>query len=151
VIPETWANLGRATNYGAELSGNWDISSRWRLSPGFSFLHMNISPEPAITDTANPSRGYSPKHQAQLRSSVKLSHRVEWDTSAYFVGVLSRGPVPAYTRLDTRLGWTLGESVYFSVGGQNLLTPHHFEFLNGYQVRPTVVERSIVAKATWRF
>jgi iron complex outermembrane recepter protein len=152
VFPSTWNNSGRAQNYGLELSGSWDVTSRWRLSPGLSFLHMSIHPEPqAGIASADASRGNTPRHQAQLRSSVKLSQRLEWDTSAYFVGILTNGPVPAYTRVDTRLGWTMGESMYFSVSGQNLLTPHHFEFLNGYQVHPTEVERSVVAKITLRF
>jgi len=152
VIPEMFGNLARARTYGAELSGNWDVTSRWRISPGFSLLRMKFMPDPASGDTTIAATGgYSPEHQAQLRSFVKLSHRLDWDPSAYFVGALSNGPVPAYTRLDTRLGWTLGESVYFSVSGQNLLSPHHFEFLNGYQIHPTEVERSIVGKITWRF
>ena len=135
-----------------ELSGTWDVTSRWRLSPGFSFLHMNVKADAASGDkTVAATGGYSPKHQAQLRSSVKLSPRVEWDTSAYFVGALSNGPVPAYTRLDTRLGWRMGESLYFSVSGQNLLSPHHFEFLTGNLTQPTEVERSVVGKLTWRF
>ncbi|HXP86938.1 MAG TPA: TonB-dependent receptor [Bryobacteraceae bacterium] len=151
VIPQVWGNSARAQTYGVELSGSWDITSRWRISPGFSFIHMSINPVPVALSVAAATWGNSPVHQAQLRSSVKLSHRLEWDTSAYFVGGLSNGPVPAYTRLDTRLGWTLGESVYFSVGGQNLLSPHHFEFLSGYQVQPTEVQRSVVGKVTWRF
>jgi len=113
---------------------------------------MNVRPDPSSADPVIAATGgFSPQHQAQLRSFVKLSHRLEWDTSAYFVGRLSNGPVPAYTRLDTRLGWTLGESVYFSVSGQNLLSPHHFELLSGNLVHPTEVERSIVGKVTWRF
>ncbi len=152
VIPEMWGNLARALNYGVELSGSWDVTSRWRLSPGFSLLHMNVKPDASSADpTVAATAGYSPKHQAQLRSSVKLSHRLEWDTSVYFVGVLSNGPVPAYTRLDTHLGWTMGEPLYFSVGGQNLLSPHHFEFVSGNLVDPTEVERSYVGKITWRF
>ncbi|HXP86936.1 MAG TPA: TonB-dependent receptor [Bryobacteraceae bacterium] len=158
VIPLTWGNLARAQDYGAELSGTWDVTSRWRLSPGFSMLHMNIKTDPASGDTGvAASAGSSPQHQAQLRSSVKLSHRLEWDTSVYFVGsltnggVLTHGPIPAYTRLDTTLGWAMGESVYFSVSGQNLLAPRHFEFLSGNLVQPTEVERSVVGKITWRF
>ena len=152
VIPELWGNSARAQDYGAELSASWDVTNRWRLSPGFSLLHMNVWTDPSgVAATPFALAGLSPQHQAQLRSSVKLSHRVEWDTSAYFVGALSAGPVPAYTRLDTHVGWTMGESVYFSVSGQNLLSPRHFEFLTGYQVHPTEVERSIVGKITWHF
>ena len=152
VLPIEWGNLARALNYGTELSGTWDVTSRWRISPGFSLLHMDVKPDASSGDTTVAATGgYSPKHQFQLRSSVKLSHRLEWDTSVYFVGVLTNGPVPAYTRLDTHLGWTMGESLYFSVSGQNLLSPHHFEFINGSLVDPTEVERSYVGKITWRF
>jgi iron complex outermembrane recepter protein len=152
VIPEMWENSARALDYGAELSASWDVTSRWRLSPGFSLLHMNVWTYPSnAAATPFASAGLSPQHQAQLRSSVNLSHRVEWDTSAYFVGALSAGPVPPYTRLDSHVGWTMGESLYFSVSGQNLLSPRHFEFLTGYQVLPTEVERSVVGKITWHF
>jgi hypothetical protein len=41
--------------------------------------------------------------------------------------------------------------VEFSVAGQNLLTPLHFEFFDGLQVSPTQVERSVVGRVTWRF
>jgi iron complex outermembrane receptor protein len=152
VIPIMWGNLAHALDYGVELSGTWDVTSRWRLSPGFGLLHMDVTPDASSGDTTIAATGgSSPKHQAKLRSSVRLSRRLEWDTSAYFVGMLSNGPVPAYTRLDTHLGWTVGDSVYFSVSGQNLLSPRHFEFLNGSQVLPTEVERSVVGKITWRF
>jgi iron complex outermembrane receptor protein len=151
VFPIVWGDLGWAHDYGFEVSGSWDVTSRWRLSPGFSFLHMNIQPGASSLDIPYDSAGSSPQHQAQLRSFVKLNRRLEWDTSAYFVGMLSNGPVPAYTRLDTHLGWTIGGFAYFSVTGQNLLTPRHFEFLNGFDVHPTEVERSIVGKMTWRF
>jgi iron complex outermembrane receptor protein len=152
VLPSMWGNLARATDYGGELFASWDVTNRWRLSPGFSYLHMNVTPDATSGDTSiAASSGYSPKHHAQLRSSVKVSNRLEWDTSAYYVGVLSTGALQGYTRVDTHLGWTASESVYFSVSGQNLLTPRHFEFLNGYQVHPTEVERSVVGKITWRF
>jgi iron complex outermembrane receptor protein len=151
VFPTEWQNQGRATNFGAELSGNWDVTGRWRISPGFSFLHMNVRPISVNRDSTQPTADYSPSHQAQLRSSVKLTRHLDWDTSVYFVGVLKNGPVPAYTRVDTHLGWTMRENVDLSVSGQNLLAPRHFEFVNGYQVMPTEVERSVVGKATWRF
>jgi iron complex outermembrane recepter protein len=67
------------------------------------------------------------------------------------VGALRYGPVPGYTRLDTRLGWRAGESIEFSVAGQNLLTPRHIEFRDGMSTNVTQVERSIVGKVTWRF
>jgi hypothetical protein len=61
------------------------------------------------------------------------------------------GPVPAYTRFDTRLAWQLRESVAVSIDGQNLLRPSHAEFHNAYEVRRTLVQRSIFTTITWRF
>lgn len=152
VLPSTFANLAHANNYGVETYANWNLTRRWRLSPGFSFLQMKIGVDPSSHDTSAQSKvGYSPKHQANLRSTLNLPHNLEWDTSASYVGSLGKGPVPSYTRLDTRLGWRVGEGVEFSVAGENLLTPRHFEFLDGVQVHPTQVERSVVGKVTWRF
>jgi iron complex outermembrane receptor protein len=152
VLPNHRHNLAYANNYGAEIFANWNVTRWWQISPGFSFLQMKIGVVPPSRDTSTQALvGYSPKQQAQVRSTLDLPHRLEWDTSAYLVGALRKGPVPSYTRLDTRLGWRAGESVEFSVAGQNLLTPRHVEFGDGIQVHLTQVERSIVGKVTWRF
>ena len=152
VLPSYYRNLAYADSYGGEVLASLYPTSRWQLSPGFSFLQMKIGLEPSSLDTSTQaSVGYSPKHQAQLRSMLDLPHALEWDISAYFVGALRYGPVPSYTRLDTRLGWQVGEFLEFSVAGQNLLTPHHIEFGDGNQVHVTQVERSVVGKVTWRF
>jgi iron complex outermembrane receptor protein len=82
---------------------------------------------------------------------LTLPHNLEWDTSAYFVGMLADGPIPAYTRLDTRLGWRLGEYLELSISGQNLLRPLHFEFADAYGVDHTQVARSVLGKMIWRF
>ncbi len=148
VLPNHHQNLAYANNYGGEVFASWNVTRRWQLSPGFSFLQMKIGLDPSSRDTSTQaSVGYSPKHQAQLRSTLDLPHRLEWDTSAYFVGALRKGPVPSYTRLDTRLGWRVGESIEFSVAGQNLLTPRRVEFGDGIQVHVTQVERSVVGRA----
>ena len=81
---------------------------------------------------------------------------MEWDTSVYYVGALGIGsqgtpPVPAYTRVDTRVGWHIGEFVDIGITGQNLLTARHIEFLDGLQVTPMETARAIVAKITWHF
>jgi hypothetical protein len=38
-----------------------------------------------------------------------------------------------------------------AVVGQNLLSPLHAEFHNAYEVRRTLVERSVFGKVVWRF
>jgi iron complex outermembrane receptor protein len=152
VLPKVFHNLAFATNYGGEVFATWNATGRWQISPGFSFLQMKIGLAPSSRDTSTQAAvDQSPKHQAQVRSTLDLPHGLEWDISAYFVGGLRYGPVPSYTRLDSRVGWRPGESLEFSVAGQNLLTPAHIESADGLQVHVTQVERSVVGRVTWRF
>ncbi|MEO8662102.1 MAG: TonB-dependent receptor [Bryobacteraceae bacterium] len=155
VLPHIFESFGAARNYGFEASAGWDAARWWRLSPGFSYLQNHLSLDPRSKDssyllTHGPTRGDAPKRQVQLRSNIRLPHNLEWDVSAFYVGSLQFGPVPAYTRLDTRLGWRIGETLELSIAGQNLLSPRHIEFLDSVYVNPTEVQRGVVAKLTWR-
>jgi hypothetical protein len=86
-----------------------------------------------------------------VRSMLDLPHHLEWDNTIGYVGKLADGNVPAYARVDSRLGWRIGEFIELSVVGQNLLTPRHAEFVDAYGINRTLVERSVFGKVTWRF
>jgi iron complex outermembrane receptor protein len=152
VLPFTGGNLLRGDSYGGELYANWQINGRWRISTGYSFLQWSLATEPGSQDLFSVLQsGDAPKHQVQVRSMVNLPRNLEWDTSAYYVGALRNGPVASYARVDTRLGWHLGESWELSVAGQNLLSPRRVEMFDPFQTYSTQVQRSIVGKITWRF
>jgi iron complex outermembrane receptor protein len=155
VIPLVFVNTGRLRSFGTELFVNWNVSPRWKLSPGFSLIRMelasgapgNISQTVRVIDNA-------PEHQFQVRSSLDLTPRLEWDASVGYAGALrdsGTGPTPGYARVDTRLGWKFGEFMEISIVGQNLLTPRHSEFPDSYPARHTQVERSVFGRLTWRF
>ncbi len=152
VTPILFEDHANARTYGGEVFVNWSVTRRWRLSPGFSYIHMHVQgdgasqdPDPGEIVTQTPSR------QFQIRSSLSLPKRVDWDSAVSYVGSLSAGPTPSYTRLDSRLGWRIGESVELSLMGQNLLQARHAEFIDTFQISHTMVERSVFAKFTWRF
>ncbi len=155
VIPIEVGNMGHGRGYGGELSGNWKMSRRWRLSPGYSLLYMNTQLAPGSQDTTLAAlAASSPRNQFEVRSLLSVSRHLEWDSSLGYVGELPNGGLgstPSYTRLDTRLGWHVGESAELSLVGQNLLTPQHLEFHPVYPVLPTLVDRRVLAKLTWRF
>jgi iron complex outermembrane receptor protein len=153
VIPYVFEYVARAHTYGAEIAAAWSVSRRWRISPSLSGIHLvtsndnggNVVPE----DEDN-----TPQFQAQIRSSLDLMKNIDWDIAIDHVGRLrdgGDGAVPAFNRLDTRLAWRVGKFVELSVVGQNLLTPLHAEFHNAYEVRRTLIERSVFGKITWRF
>jgi iron complex outermembrane receptor protein len=155
VLPSVFANSAAAHTYGIEFFANWNAASWWRISPGYSALHLNISAAPGAQSLNLEERAdNSPENQAQVRSLIDLPRNFEWDTTAFYVGRLrdgGDGPVPAYVRLDTRLGWRPKPSLEFSIAGQNLLTPLHAEFHNAYEVRRSLVERSVFGGITWHF
>jgi iron complex outermembrane receptor protein len=152
VFPLVNANNARAHTYGGEVFANWSVTSRWRISPGFSIIRMRVSSSPLSKDTgAEKQEGDSPKHRFQIRSFLSLPHNLEWDSSLYWVGGFPDGDIPPYARLDTRLGWRWGESAELSLAGQNLLQLRHSEFENAGAVLRTMVQRSVYAKITWRF
>jgi len=152
-FPVVLGNGAHANTYGGEVFATWNVTSRWRLSPGYSLIHMN-----AIRNLSDPSSasivatpGDTPKHQIQLRSTFGLRSNLYWDSSLYFVGQLSNQQVPAYTRLDTQIRWRIRESIELSLTGQNLLTALHTEFVDTVVVDYTLVRRSVLGRITWRF
>jgi iron complex outermembrane receptor protein len=155
VLPFFFGNSTDAFTYGGEMFATWNVTSRWKISPGYSAIHLKLFHDPGTQDADEQEREAStPENQFQVRSFLNLPHNLEWDSTLYYVGHLrdgGNGPVPAYTRVDTRLGWRFRKSLEVSVVGQNLLRPLHQEFHDAYELSNTLVERSVFARFTWRF
>ena len=152
VVPLFYANGMHGAGYGGEISLGWKPTSRWKLNAGYSFLRQVLHLNPG---SQNPgallTAGDNPRHQFQLRSQLNLSHQTEFDASVYYVGRLLDQSVPAYTRLDLRIGWHPRESLGFDLIGQDMLAPRHLEFLNNTGLVPTHPTRRVFARLTWRF
>jgi iron complex outermembrane recepter protein len=155
VLPFFFGNSTDGFTYGGEIFATWNVNSRWKISPGYSAIHLKLFHDPGTQDADEQERAAStPENQFQVRSFLNLPHNLEWDSTLYYVGHLrdgGNGPVPAYTRVDTRLGWRFRKSLELSVVGQNLLRPLHQEFHDAYELSNTLVERSVFARFTWRF
>ena len=152
VIPLIFDYKAHATNYGAEAFANWNVTDRWRLSPGLTMLEMSATRDPSSQDsTIAVLNGSSPRRSYQVRSFVNLGRSFEWDQTVGYTGPLATGDIPGYVRLDTRFGWRVGEFVELSVVGQNLLEPRHAEFPDIHFIDHMLEQRSIFGKITWRF
>jgi outer membrane receptor for monomeric catechols len=154
IFPKLLDNKLQGTTDGVETHIKWKLTSRWTISPGYSFLQMHLHTDPTSLDTTSvtDAEGSNPGQQAQLRSHVELWRGLAWDANAYFVGRLPAQAVASYTRLDAQLTWRLRESLSLSVVGQNLLRDHHVEFNDAFQsVNSSQVKRSGYAKLTWQF
>ena len=152
VIPLIYDYKAHARNYGAEAFANWNVTDRWRISPGLTMLNMSVRRDPSSQDPKIELQpGYSPRRSYQVRSFINLWRTFEWDQTVGYTGPLTAGDIPGYTRLDTRFGWRAGEHVEMSIAGQNLLQPRHAEFLDLQTIDHTLDQRSVFGKITWHF
>ena len=151
VIPMYLQANAHARNTGGEVSATWMAASRWKMVAGYTQLHIVATHDPSSHAGVPQVAGYSPAHQFQIRSLVNLSSRWEWDTSLAYTGRLTTQGIPGMARLDTRLGWHAGESLEFSLVGQNLLSPGRLEFVSQEGTVSTQIQRSVFGKVTWRF
>jgi iron complex outermembrane receptor protein len=151
-VPFIYQNLAHAQNYGGEAYVTWNITSRWKISPGYSYLTMEQGLDPASHRAfLGVSPGDNPRHMFQVRSRLNLTRKLDVDNSLYYVDKLAVGNVPAYTRVDTRVGWRLGERTEFSLVGRNLLSARYTEFGDAIAFQNTQVRRNVFAKITWQF
>ncbi len=151
LIPLLFKNLMRGETYGVETAVNWNATHRWKLSGQYSFLRMQLHRYSSSLDRVSEgAESQNPRHQFQIHSLLRLPRKLELDGALYHVSALATDNIPAYTRLDARLGWQAGEKVELSAVLQDLLDKQHLEFL-GTAVLPTQPGRTVYGKLSWRF
>jgi iron complex outermembrane receptor protein len=93
-------------------------------------------------------QGSSPQHQVLAQSNFDLPKSVTADFQIRYVSSLPALQVPSYWTGDASLDWSPNKQLRFSVVGQNLFQPFHYEYL--YDPRgPVGIERSIFGRVTW--
>ena len=147
-------NQGRAQGYGAELSAQYKVSERWRLSGSYTFLHLDTTgPSDFVMIVANND----PPNQIRLMSSWDFGSHWRFDAILRYVDqVPFDAPavnVPDYITMDLQLTWQPSRRLEVAVIGRNLLDNHHYEFSTTPPLPGgvTEVERTVFAKATYRY
>jgi iron complex outermembrane receptor protein len=151
-IPTLYENKARAVDYGGELSLTWKAAARWRISPGYSYLHATVRQDPTSQGQASSAVAADfPQNMFQIRSLLNLSRNIEFDQSLYYTARLPGGAIPGHARLDLRLARRIGESTEISIVGQNLLRPRTLEYGDSVDIVGAQSVRSVYGKITWRF
>ena len=152
VIPLVFHNMASATTHGLEWSGSWRPTDKWQFKAAWSSLKMDIRRDAGSNDTSIETEvGRSPQNQFQFHALHSPADNVDLGTSLYYVDGLHSLNVPAYARLDARIGWRIQRGLELSLTGRNLFDPAHTEFVNASGPRTSKVPRSIFGAATWRF
>ena len=149
-FPVVIANGQDGESYGAELTGEYRVSDRWRLRTGYTELRVHIWANPGSTDTSRgASESATPDRQFFLRSSLDLPAQLRLDGGIRAIGALDRQQVPAYAELSARLTWEPMTNFALSVIGQNLLHRRHAEF--GAPATRREIERGVYGTVEWHF
>ncbi len=139
-------------SYGGELSLQWQPVPWWRWQAGYTLIQMHLQNGGRDIDSTFSYRAAdNAQQQFNLRSSLDLPHGFEFDTLLYYTDSLPGQGVPAYTRLDFRLGWKYRDRFEASLVLQNALDPEHPEYGNNSLVTSSEIQRAIYGKLTWRF
>ncbi len=152
LLPASFGNGLRATTEGGEVDAEWQPVHFWRLYGAYSFLEMHVGRGAGSMDvgTAPSVEGSSPQHQVFLQSKLDLPKAVTADFQVRYVSKLPAEMVPAYWTGDISVGWTATKQLRFTVVGQNLFQPYHFEAL--YDPQGLVgIRRSVLGRITWQW
>jgi iron complex outermembrane receptor protein len=157
LLPFFFQNNLEGHTAGAELSGTYQILDNWSLHLGYDLLQEHLHVKPGQFDLSNALNETSdPQQQVALRSSATLFGKMEIDNALRWVDQLvtnnaqTRGIVPSYFSLDSRLAWHLSPGLELSLVGQNLLQPRHVEYGFPSPLREQI-DRSVFAKVAWHF
>lgn len=133
---------------GVEAWGSLQAAERWRLSAGVLVLDQNLRLKPGSGDTTGTAAaGNDPRHQWNLRSSLDLPGRQEFDVMLRHVGPLPSPSVPGYTALDARYAWQFERGLELALIAQNLFDRSHPEF--GLAATRSEIERGVFLKLRW--
>lgn len=146
-------NNRRGTGYGVEVSAKWDAKDWWRLEAAYSFLEVD-SWANSVGRNLLPSMEteQSPQHSASLQSSMDLPYDVEFDLVGRYTSELDGLDIGDILEMDARLAWSPYEDLEIALIGRNLLHDHHGEYKDRLvYLSDSQIERSVLAKVTWRF
>jgi iron complex outermembrane receptor protein len=148
LIPVGIVNNVGARTAGVELTATWQLRESWKIFGSYTYLDISAhGPSPEIVAAAI---GSSPNNQVYLRSSWNLGRNVDYDLIGRYVDSLQSIGVPSYITMDMRLAWRIRKNLEAAVVGQNLLAPHHVEFIDpSGGLIDTQVPRSVYGSLTW--
>lgn len=131
LLPAQFGNGLVASTTGVEVAPEWRPQPWWRLGGSYSFLEMHVKKGTNSLDigSAPTVQGSSPQNQFFIQNGFDLTKSVSADLQARYVSALPGIQVPSYWTGGATVQWTASRHVRFRAVGENLLQPHHVEFV----------------------
>jgi iron complex outermembrane receptor protein len=151
-FPLYFANNLRGDTFGIDAWADWQVTERWRLSPGLTWVRERLRfKSGAVPIVGTVQAGNDPSVHASLTSSLDLPRHITLDASLRYMGALPEPSLAHYYDLDARLGWQLSPNVGLSLNGQNLLHRQHLEIPPAPATAGEQILRSVLAEVRWKF
>jgi iron complex outermembrane recepter protein len=136
--------------WGGTVAAHWRPSRQVQFRGSYTYLDMGVGLEEDASAGAAPNvnRGFNPRHQAALRTSVSSTGGFEADVMLRYVGELPSPPVSDYLQADARLGWHVRPGITVALVGRDLFSARHPEFAS---VPQREIQRRAELQLEWRF
>jgi iron complex outermembrane receptor protein len=141
----TPTDLGGGHTYGGEAVSHVTLTPTWRINLGYSYLNGETP------DSLFDSQLNAPQNQFEVQSYQNLTKTLDFDSAVYFVEAVPQLAVGSYTKLDLRLGLQATKRCSISVGGNNLLQNHYYQFGTVIGGSTFEVQREFYTKVEWKF
>ena len=150
VLPLYLRNGIAAQTKGVEIASVWDMRPWWRLTPSYSYVHLNAERYPTSNDasTVKQLEGDTPQHKVVVQSFFGLPRAFDLDLTYRYVSAIPDQNVPSYSTGDVRIAKRITRGLELSIVGQNLFQPYHAEY-GGLPGIPVQIRRSVYLKLIW--
>lgn len=151
LLPAHFGNGLVGTTRGVEIAPEWRPIESWRLRACYSFLQMEIGRGRNSLDigTGPIVEGSSPRHQVTATSGSDFKKAFSLDLTYRFVSHLPALKINSYSTADAQFTWRATPNLHFSVVGQNLFQPYHYEYPS--DPGPNVgIKRSVYGQISWQ-
>ncbi|MGE3857941.1 MAG: TonB-dependent receptor plug domain-containing protein, partial [Dehalococcoidia bacterium] len=152
VVPVSFGNGLAGQSRGVELSADLRATDWWRWTANYSYVRIDVSKQPGSRDGASEQRdeGLTPRHQAQLQSSLDLPRGWTLDLLVRAISELAQPAIPGYVAADVRLGWHVRPRLELAFVAQDLgADPWHVEW-PGSGGAGVGIRRSGYVELIWR-
>jgi iron complex outermembrane receptor protein len=146
--------IAGATN-GVEIAPSWTVKPWWKLSGSYSYVRTDFHADAPGSDISSTGsvrtyEGSSPAHQLKIQSNFNIGKRFEFDPTYAYVSALPAQNVHPYQTMDAHFQWNIHKELSFSVVGQNLFQPYHYEWGTGDPTESLIgIRRAAYASLTW--
>jgi iron complex outermembrane receptor protein len=151
LLPAGFGNGLLGNTEGIEIAPEWQPTKYWRVLGTYSFLEMHIKRSPGSLDVGSAPgiQGSSPQHEATIQSYLDFAKKFSLDLTYRYVSALPAEMVASYSTGDARFDWQASKHYRFSVVGQNLLQPYHYEAA-GDPGSTLGIKRAVYGQITWK-